>query len=171
MTIHDLGTDEYGAYYESYIQSNPNLGLLKCLASTKEEFLELLNSISEEKFRFSYAEGKWSLAELFQHVIDAERVFQYRAMRFARNDKTPLPGFEQDGYVTASRANEKSIENLRFEFTSVRDATIALFSTLNEEELQRIGIASDTNFSVRALGFIISGHQLHHQKIVRERYL
>lgn len=130
-----------------------------------------MDEISDKKLGFAYAEGKWTLAEAIVHIIDTERIFQYRSLRIARNDKTPLPGFDQDDYVPQSNASGRSTTSLIEEYKAVRDATITLFSSFDEEAMLRIGIASDSKMSTRALGFIISGHQAHHVKIIKERYL
>jgi uncharacterized damage-inducible protein DinB len=137
----------------------------------KQLFLSLLDETPKEKLEYAYAEGKWTLAEVLLHIIDAERVFQYRALRFARNDKTPLPGFDQDVYVPHSNASKRTIEDIKEEYMAVRQSTILLFNSFDDEALQRLGVSSGSPLSVRATGFIISGHQAHHLKIIRERYL
>ena len=134
-------------------------------------FHELINSIPEGKFGFAYAEGKWTLAELLMHIIDAERVFQYRALRFARNDKTPLAGFDQDDYIPECNAGGRSKKDLLEEYAAVRESTIKLFQSFDDEMLKRVGNASGSDMSARAMGFIICGHQAHHLKIIKERYL
>ena len=106
-----------------------------------------------------------------QHLIDSERVFAYRALRFSRTDLTPLPGFEENDYVDNSMANSRTFESLLNEFETVRNASISLFSSFNEDDMKKMGIASDNDMSVRAVGFIISGHAMHHMKIIQERYL
>jgi hypothetical protein len=109
--------------------------------------------------------------EVFQHIIDTERVFQYRALRFSRNDKTPLQGFEQDDFVIESGANSKSIQTMISEYKAVRASTLSLYATLSSDVLTRIGTASDSPMSVGAIGLITCGHQRHHRDIIRERYL
>jgi len=111
------------------------------------------------------------VAEVLIHITDTERVFQYRALRFARKDKTPLPGFDQDAYVPFSMANTRSIDAVINEYKSVRQSTISLYETFDEAVLKQIGIASNADMSVGALGFIICGHQRHHRNILKERYL
>jgi hypothetical protein len=124
-----------------------------------------------DKFDFRYAEGKWTIKDIIQHLIDAERVFSYRAMRISRNDKTPLPGFEENDYVENTNANGRSIQDLLTELSAVRQSTLLLFKSFSEEQFGRIGVASNADVSVRAIGFIIIGHQKHHQKVFQERYL
>jgi uncharacterized damage-inducible protein DinB len=124
-----------------------------------------------DKFDYRYAEGKWTIKDIIQHVIDTERIFAYRALRISRNDITPLPGFEENDYVENTKANERGIQDLLAEFSAVRYATLFLFKSFSEEQLKRIGTASGTAISVRAIGFIIIGHQKHHQNVFQERYL
>lgn len=171
MLRSELPTSEYNNFYHTYILALGEIELLSGLKKSKEDFLSLLDQIPESKLGFAYAEGKWTLAEAIVHVIDTERVFQYRALRFARNDKTDLPGFDQDLYVPNSNASSRSLESLRNEYKAVRDSTLALFETMDKAALLRIGVASGSRMSVRAIGFIISGHQAHHARILKERYL
>jgi hypothetical protein len=124
-----------------------------------------------DKFDYSYAGGKWTIKDIIQHIIDAERIFTYRALRFSRNDKTELPGFDENIYVDDANGSKRSIMELLTELSAVRHSTMLLFKTFNEEQLLRIGIASNNPMSVRALGFVIIGHQNHHQKVFEERYL
>jgi uncharacterized damage-inducible protein DinB len=124
-----------------------------------------------DKFDYRYAEGKWTIKEIIQHIIDTERIFSYRALRISRNDKTPLPGFEENDYVDNTDANKRGLQELLTELSAVRHATLLLFKSFSEEQLARIGIASENEISVRAIGFIIIGHQKHHQKVFEERYL
>lgn len=120
---------------------------------------------------FSYAQGKWTIAEVLIHLMDTERIFQYRALRFARNDKTELQGFDQDSYVPESQAPNRNRNDILEEFIAIRKSSIALFASLNDEMLLRSGLASGAKMSVRALGFVICGHQIHHFNILQERYL
>ena len=117
-----------------------------------------------------YAKGKWTLKEILAHLIDSERVFAYRALRFARGDQAHLAGFEQDDYVLESNASNRTVDELYQEFKVVRESSICLFNSLNDKMLQRSGTASDNHVSVVALGFIICGHVIHHQRIIEERY-
>nr|WP_299339555.1 DinB family protein [Allomuricauda sp.] len=166
-----LSTSEYHPYYSGYIGILKEVDLLPTLKKGKDEFLDFVKGIPDDKLDFSYADGKWTISEVLLHLIDAERVFQYRAFRFARNDKTALPGFEQDDYVVESKSNERTKEEILEEFRSVRESTILLFSSFNADVLKRLGTASNAKMSARALGFVICGHQMHHLKIIQERYL
>ena len=162
---------EYAPYYERYIQLVPDGSALDHLRSQIGETLELLRSVSEEKSNYRYAPGKWSVKEVVGHVADSERVFAYRALRFARNDQTPLPGFDENDYTANSNFADRPLGGVAEEFRAVRMATIALFEGMSREALARQGTANDTRVSVRALVWIIAGHERHHRKILQERYL
>ncbi|MHA7831156.1 MAG: DinB family protein [Flagellimonas sp.] len=171
MVLSELPSSEYNPFYQTYIMALGDVELIEELKRGKSAFLSLFEEIPEEKLNYAYAEGKWSLAEVLIHMIDTERIFQYRALCIARNDKTPLPGFDQDTYVPYSNADNRSKSDLIEEYKAVRDSTISLFDSFDEEAIKRIGVASGSKMSVRALGFIICGHQAHHVRILRERYL
>ncbi len=171
MFSSELPASEYNPYYRAYVDALGEVELLPELEKGRDVFVAFLQELPETKLKYAYAEGKWTLAELLMHVVDAERVFQYRALRFARNDKTPLAGFDQDVYVPQSNANRKTKEEILDEYKAVRQSTITLFNSFNDNALQRIGTASGYGMSTRAMGFIICGHQAHHLRIVRERYL
>jgi len=141
------------------------------LEQGRSGFLSFMDELPEERLSFSYGPGKWTLAEVLVHIMDTERVFQYRALRFARNDRTDLPGFDQDAFVPNSNASKRSLGDLRQEFVAVRDSSIALFRSFDRETLDRMGIANGLPMGVGAMGFIISGHQAHHLKIIGQRYL
>jgi len=171
MVLSELPSSEYNPFYQTYVMALGEVELIEELKRGKSTFLSLFEEIPEEKLNYAYAEGKWSLAEALVHMIDTERIFQYRALCIARNDKTPLPGFDQDTYVPYSNADNRSKSDLIEEYKAVRDSTISLFDSFDEEAIKRIGVASGSKMSVRALGFIICGHQAHHVRILRERYL
>ena len=166
-----LKAGDYHPFYEPYIQALGEVELMDMLKRQKQNFPQFINSIPEEKLGYAYAEGKWTIAEVLMHILDAERVFQYRALRFARNDKTPLPGFEQDAYVPLSGAGAYSKSDFVANYEIVRASSIALFDSFSEVDLQRVGIASNSEMSVAALGFIICGHQKHHRNVIRAKYL
>lgn len=172
MVRSELPSSEYNPFYHNYVLAlGEEVTLSGELESGRDEFLSALKDIPNEKLSYAYADGKWTLAELLGHIIDAERVFQYRALRFARNDKTPLPGFDQDEYVPQSNASTRTKQELLEEYRAVRESTILLFKSFDDAVLKRVGVASGSKMSVRAMGFIICGHQAHHLKIIRERYL
>jgi uncharacterized damage-inducible protein DinB len=172
MNIKDLKSNEYASFYGGYInQVSDEYTLIEELEISVHRLVKFVREIPMDKFDYRYAEGKWTIKDILQHLIDAERVFAYRALRFARNDKTELPGFEEDDYVLEANANKRSIQDLLTELLIVRQSTLALFKTFGNEQLLHIGIASNNPMSVRALGFVIIGHQNHHQKVFEERYL
>jgi hypothetical protein len=167
----NLHSNEFASYYSNYIKLVPEQDIVKGLIQQKEEMVHFFSSIPVFKHEFCYTEGKWTVKDILLHLIDAERVMSYRALRIARNDKTALPGFEENDYVISARANERDFENLLQEYIIVRNATISLFESFNVEDLQLLGIASNSSVSVRAIGYIILGHELHHKQIILEKYL
>lgn len=163
---------EYAPYYETYlkrVQGDTNLigGFEKSLIDTPHFF----QSIPNEKLHFQYAADKWTPKEILQHLIDTERIFTYRALRISRNDKTELPGFDENAYVLPSMANQKSLAQLVDEFESLRQANICMYKGFSDEMLICLGKASGGPVSVRAIPFILLGHELHHMAIVEQRYL
>ena len=164
---------EYAPYFERYMQLTTlkDKTIIQNLESAQDEFERVLRNLPDTKHSYSYASGKWTLKELIQHVIDTERVFCYRALSFARNDQTSLPGFDQDVFVDNDTANERDYYDLLDEMKVLRKSSIQLFKSFSKEALLRIGVASDNKMSVRALGYLFSGHQIHHINIVKERYL
>ena len=166
-----LKEGEFNPYYGTYISKAEHVDIVEGLQQSKKEFVDFVNSIPADKWNFAYAEGKWTIAEILQHLIDTERIFAYRALRFGRNDKTPIMGFEQDAYVPNSNANNYSKDELLEDFEAVRDASITLFKRFTDEMLLRIGEASGSTMSTRAVGYILPGHQKHHLQIINERYL
>ena len=167
-----LQPSEYASYYGAYIaQVSDEYALVEELEISVHRLVKFVREIPMDKFDYSYAEGKWTIKDILLHLIDAERIFAYRALRFARNDKTELPGFDENNYVDEANANSRSIQDLLTELLVVRQSTLTLFKSFSEEQLLRIGVASNNPMSVRALGFVIIGHQNHHQKIFQERYL
>lgn len=165
--------EEYAAYFETYIKliDTETKSIIKSLTESQNEFETLLRNLSKEKQDFAYAEGKWTMKELIQHIVDTERVFCYRALCFARNDKTALPGFDQDLFVNNDTANDRDYNDLLNEMATLRKSTIQLYKSFSDEALLRVGVASENKMSVRALGYLFSGHQIHHLNVVKERYL
>ena len=171
MNSNQLLVNEYSNFNATYIKAAANVELIEELEICLHEFIRFVQNIPMDKFDYRYAEGKWTIKDIIQHVIDTERIFAYRALRISRNDTTPLPGFEENDYVENTKANKRGIQDLLAEFSAVRYATLFLFKSFSEEQLKRMGTASGTAISVRAIGFIIIGHQKHHQNIFQERYL
>ena len=162
---------EYAPYYEKYTSLVPDGDVIATLSSQLEVTLSTLRGLTEAQGDSRYAPGKWSIKELVGHMIDGERVFSYRALRFARNDRTPLPGFEQDDYVRAGNFGKRRMSDLADEFEQVRRATLSLLRSLDDEAWLRRGVASDNEVSVRALAYILAGHETHHMQVLRTRYL
>ncbi|MEK6154161.1 DinB family protein [Flavobacteriaceae bacterium 3-367] len=172
MRKSELEVYEFEQFYTTYLNAlEADVELMPSLSLGMDDFLAFMEAIPDEKLPYAYSEGKWTLAEVLVHIIDAERVFQYRAFRFSRNDRTPLAGFEQNGYIQESNAGKRSKEDLIAEYTLVRKCTLAVFDGLDVEKLKRGGIASEIPWTVGGLGFVICGHQEHHRKIIAERYL
>lgn len=164
--------DEYAPYAIQYIGLLPDDGLvLEHLRTNAATTRRLLGSLSEEKLLYRYAAGKWTIKDIIQHITDDERIFAYRALRFARGDNTELPGFDQDEYARATGADGRSVESLLEEFDTVRAGTISLFEGLGDDTHLRSGIASGNPMSVRAIAYHIAGHELRHLNVIRERYL
>ena len=164
-------TTEYLSYYGKYISMVPDGDILAVLERQMEDTAGFLGTIPESQASFRYAPDKWSIKELVGHVIDGERIFAYRALWFARNDKTPLPGFEQDDYVRNGAFDNHRLSDLASELKSVRQATLFLFKHLDRDAWTRRGVANDDEVSVRALAYIIAGHELHHREVLRTKYL
>jgi len=163
---------EYAPYTIMYIGLLPDDGLV--LHHMKDQVTatrDFIHSFPEEKLTQPCAEGEWTIKEILVHIIDDERIYCYRALRFARNDATELPGFEQDDYVPYSRANARKIEDILAEYAVVREATLAFFNSLDDEALKRVGVGSGNIMSVRAAAYHIAGHELHHINSIKENYL
>jgi uncharacterized damage-inducible protein DinB len=161
---------EHAPYYGTYIAHVPDGDIVATLDRQFAPDLALLRAIPEARGEDRYAEGKWSIREVIGHLIDAERVFTYRAMRFARNDATPLPSFDEQAFVANAHFNARTIASLCDEWAAVRQATRQFFGSLLAEEWDRAGTASNARMSVRALAWVIAGHELHHLSILKERY-
>lgn len=171
MNATQLQKDEYLSYFDSYIKQAGTVELIEGLKSGLESIVTFYESISSDRLEYRYGEGKWTIKEIINHLIDSERVFCYRAMRFARADKTQLSGFDENDYTVASRANRRSLSSLLEEYKAVRQATITLFNSFDDKMLVAKGFAGSGEVSVRALGFLIIGHEKHHSNVVKERYL
>ena len=174
MYVHELTPTEYSTFYSPYVQSvSDEYNLVEELEISLHRFIKFVQNIPLDKFDYRYAAGKWTIKEIIQHLMDAERIFAYRALRFARNDQTELPGFDENAFAlhTNPRAAVRKLPDLLTEYTLIRQSSIALFNTFTDEELKRGGIAAEAFISVRAIGFVLIGHQNHHQRIFEERYL
>lgn len=162
---------DFAPYYAGYIAAVPPGDLLEILTTQLRETLSLVRSLPEERKLHRYAPGKWTIAESLLHVADAERVFAYRALRVGRGDETPLPGFDQDAFVTTSNADARTLASLAEELESVRGATLTLLRSFDGRALSRRGTASGNPVTGLAVACIIAGHEAHHLRILRERYL
>jgi len=161
---------EYAPYYGTYVGTVPEGDLLQILEDQHRDTQALLGGLSEAQALHRYAPGKWSVKEVVGHLTDAERVFSYRALRFARGDAKPLQGFDENAWVPPGKFDARPLADLAAEFAVVRRATVALFRSLDAAALERRGVASDNLVSVRALAYIIAGHERHHVGILHERY-
>ncbi len=175
MTLRSIekpAEDEYPPYAAMYIGLLPDDGLvLSHMKDNLDATLRLIGSIPEDRLFHRYAQSKWTIKEILVHIIDDERIYGYRALRFARNDKSELPGFEQDDYARYSGANEREVGSILEEYSATRRSTISFFGGLDQRALLRSGVADSNRVSVRALAYHIAGHELHHFNVIRERYL
>lgn len=169
--MHKPEQNEYPAYYRRYVNLIKEDHILGVLDRQRNEMNHLLNHIGEEAAGFRYGVDKWSIKEVIGHIIDVERVFSYRALRFARKDQTPLAAFDQEDYNNAANFDSRTLISLSDEYNAVRECTYSLFSGIDDMMLNYKGIAGGQSFSVRAVSFIIAGHELHHMNILKERYL
>lgn len=162
---------EYAPYYQRYIDLVKGDNPIKALENQIIAMQAFLSEIPEDKENYRYAPGKWSIKEIIGHLIDTERIFGYRALSFARKEKTPLPSFEENDYVAAANFEKRSFYNLVHEYNLVRESHLALFKSFDEQALSQVGNANGNNMTVRAIIFTIAGHELHHLQVIRERYL
>jgi hypothetical protein len=163
-------TGDYAPYAEQYVVLVTGDDILDALITQLKQTATLFSGRSERDGNFRYAAEKWSVKEVLGHVADTERIFAYRAMRIARGDQTPLAGFEQDDYVRAARFGDRKLADIVEEYEDVRQASLALFRSLDKEAWMRRGVASNNSVTVLALAYLIAGHELHHRKILDERY-
>jgi len=161
----------YPEYFQRYVNQVPEENLYTAFANQLPVIRKFLDAVTEERSTYAYAEGKWTLKEVLQHIIDAERIFCYRALCFARKESQSLPGFDENDYAVNSNANDRTWLSLADEFLALRRTTEILFETFNRETLQATGTANNRPASVISTGFIILGHFYHHKKVVDERYM
>jgi hypothetical protein len=166
-----LNLDTVPHFYKNYVKNIEESDLLQALRISGHRCIELIHSIPESKSDFRYADGKWTIREMLCHMIDGERIFAYRALRFARNDKTPLAGFDENEFAPQANAAGRSLAKIAAEMAHLRTSTIDLFESFTPEMLNRKGTANNNELSVMALGFIIAGHETHHCNVLKERYL
>lgn len=169
MTKPDLA--EVPIFYKGYVENVKDMDVIEALQQSSKVALNIFRSIPEDMGIYRYADGKWSIKELLNHMMDAERIFAYRALRFSRNDKTPLPGFEENDYAPLANPHARTIAQLTNEMERLRATTIDLYSSFSPDMLKREGQANNNKLSVLTLGYVIAGHETHHRKIIVERYL
>ncbi len=161
---------EHSPYHLNYISLVPDDDILQTLDAQRRDMILYLSARSEDEGNFRYAPGKWSAKEVVGHICDAERIFAYRALRIARGDQTPLPGWEQDDYIRAAAFAEQPFANMIEDYIAVRRASVSLFRNLDEQAWSRTGTANRSTVSVRAIAWIIAGHELHHKKLLQAKY-
>jgi uncharacterized damage-inducible protein DinB len=172
MKVTDLKTTEYASHYSTYLaEVSTDYSLLEELEISLHRFIRFAQEIPMDKHEYQYAPGKWTSKDIIQHLIDCERIFAFRALSFARRDVNSFPSFDEDSYAQVAKGSDRTLMSLLTEYSAVRHSTILLFKTFTSEDLEQNGIASQNRMSVRALGFVIIGHQNHHQKVFEERYL
>jgi len=171
MRTSQLSESEYSIFNATYIKAAGEVDLIEDLEICLHDFIRFVQNIPMDKFDYRYAEGKWTIKEIIQHIIDTERIFAYRALRISRNDSTPLPGFDENDFAQNTAGNARSLQDLLTELSAVRHSNLLLFKSFSEDQLKRVGIASENPISVRAIGFMLIGHQKQHQKVFAERYL
>lgn len=162
---------ESAEFYHKYINYTQGDSVQAIIANHSKAIHDFYNSLPEEKADYAYAEGKWTIKQVLQHVIDAERIFTYRALRIARKDTTPLPGFDENAYADNDGSKNRTFQSLKEEFNALRTATDLLLANFSAEQLAETGTASGKSITTNALCFITYGHLLHHKAITEERYL
>jgi len=162
--------EDYGAFYEGYVSRVIAKNLHEAVNTYSQPLTFFFINLPDEKADYSYASNKWSLKDLLQHIIDTERIMSYRVLRIARNDQTPLPGFEENDYAVNAKAGNRTFDSLKNELQALRKSTDLLIASLTEEQLNNEGTASGQRATANAIGYIIFGHLLHHKKIIEERY-
>lgn len=162
---------EIPEFYKAYVAKVQDKGILKSLEDSWNELRDLIANLTEQDGFFAYADGKWTIKDVLQHIIDCERIMSNRALRFARADKTSLPGFDENHYVPQAKASNKSFFLLLEEFDAVRKSSITLFKGLDEDMMKNIGEANGHQFDAEAQGYIMAGHCQHHIDVLKERYL
>ncbi len=158
-------------FYHGYISKTKGDDLMTALRNSSSELFSLLNSVPKEKHDYRYADNKWTIKEVVQHMLDGERVFSYRALRFARKDETPLPGFDENLFAQTAKADRRNWNDMVDEFAALRKANEAMFASFDNEQLESSGVASERSIYVLGIGFIVAGHVNHHCQIIKERYL
>lgn len=167
----NLTTEEYGEFYAGYIRQSSGRELFELFQGGREKVDHLIDTLDETSATYRYAPGKWSIREIIGHLIDTERIMGYRALAISRGEQTELPGYDHDQYVKEANFDTITLQQFRVDYNHVRSSTESLFQSFSDEMLLKKGKASGSPFTVRALGYVIAGHELHHLKVLEERYL
>lgn len=162
---------EYNPYFKKYIDLAKHDDLVNQFAESLNEFENFIKKIPVEKADYKYAENKWTIKQLLLHIADTERIYTYRALAFCRGEKQSLPGFDENEYAENCNFKNRTLQQIVEEFVAVRNSTIQLFKSFNEDDLKKSGIANGAEITVNAIGYILIGHQIHHLKIITEKYL
>lgn len=171
MQISKPEASEYHEFYAGYIDGVDTADVLQYMRDQKDDFIHFIHSIPDDRYNYAYAEGKWTIKQLLRHIIDAERMFSFRAMSIARLEQAMLPGFDDKMYVKNADDSQNDINDLLEEFDGLRTSNIHMISNFTSQATERIGNANGSKISVRAIIFIIAGHLAHHKRIITERYL
>ncbi len=163
--------NSYGDYYTNYISLVDENDLFSALANSANRSLSFWSKLSEEQGNYRYAEGKWSIKELLQHIIDTERIFSYRALAFARSETIAIPSYDENKYAHNCHADSRTLQSLSDELNGLRKSTIQLFQSFSNKALDLVGSASNSPLSPRAAGYILVGHEIHHINVVKDKYL
>lgn len=158
------------SFYQNYVRQLQGASLNEAMELHQKTLIPLLSQLPDERWAYRYEPGKWSIKEMVQHIIDTERIFCYRALCFARGEKTPLPGFDENTYALLSEADRRSAAALLDELKNVQQSVVLLFRSFSDDQLERTGIANGNSVSVKNIGLITAGHALHHRNVLKERY-
>lgn len=162
--------DEYGEFYQGYINLVDEQNVVQSLIQQGQKVYAIIRQLTEDEANHRYADDKWSVKEIIGHLLDTERIMAYRALCISRGEETALPGYDHEAYVKGGNFDQRSLQSLSAEYDALRNANISMFSSFSNDQMLRKGTANDTTVSVRALAFIIAGHEKHHIKILEERY-
>ncbi|MEL7832375.1 DinB family protein [Fodinibius sp. Rm-B-1B1-1] len=162
--------DEYGSFYNGYIKLVEPPNVIQTLIQQGQQVYALTRQLTNKQANHRYAEGKWSVKEIIGHLVDTERIMAYRALCISRGEQTTLPGYDHDAYVQEANFGQRSLRSLSTEYDALRNANISMFSSFTPNQIQRTGTANDVTVSVRALAFIIAGHEKHHLNVLEEKY-
>ena len=171
MKTSEIASTEFHSYFKSYMDKVGDITLKEALDNGWEDTISFFEAIPESKLDFRYSEDKWTIKDILLHLIDSERAFSYRALQFARTDDADLEGFDENVFVENAQANFRSLDDLISEYDAVRQSSIIMYNSFSDDILKRKGKANNAKLSVRAAGFLICGHEIHHKQIIKERYL